>query len=78
MGLVKDLESWWGLSNGYESLLLQPRHPLPRIRHFREAGNSGLLRVEKHTNRRLRKIMNGPNLAETTQCTSLSGFGLFC
>ncbi len=46
-------------------------HPLPRIRHFRKAGIGGLLRGEKYTNRRLRRIMSGPNLEETKHTMSL-------
>ncbi len=45
--------------------LWQPRHPLPRIRQLGEGGVGFILEGNLFTNHRLRKIMSGPNLAET-------------
>ena len=46
-------------------LVLQPRLPLPRIRHFGEAG-IGVLPVSIGiADHRPRQIKSGPNLAET-------------
>jgi hypothetical protein len=57
--------------NGRISLLFQRRHPLPRIRQFGEGGV--FPEEEESVKHRLRKIMSGPNLAETKQIGKIIG-----
>jgi hypothetical protein len=46
-------------------MILKPRHPFPRIRHFREAGIGVMTGAEEYKHHCFRNTLGGPNLAKT-------------